>query len=97
MLFQGKCEIRWISESRVENEAKDSEKDEKDNDGRDRDVVYASSSMPSSPKNALIPTRCRFTPNHSSFNDNRYQSSSITSDRTIEEEEKIEWWFNPKP
>uniref|UniRef100_A0A9I9EAQ6 Uncharacterized protein n=1 Tax=Cucumis melo TaxID=3656 RepID=A0A9I9EAQ6_CUCME len=50
MLFRGKCEIRWISESRVGNEAEDSEKDEKDNDGRDRDVVYASSSMPSSPK-----------------------------------------------
>uniref|UniRef100_A0A9I9EJP2 Uncharacterized protein n=2 Tax=Cucumis melo TaxID=3656 RepID=A0A9I9EJP2_CUCME len=41
-------------------------------------------------KNALIPTRCRFAPNRSSFNDNRYQSSLITSDRTIEEEKKIE-------
>ncbi|KAA0025996.1 uncharacterized protein E6C27_scaffold34G003180 [Cucumis melo var. makuwa] len=53
MLFRGKYEIRRISESRVENEAEDSEKDEKDNDGRDRDVVYDSSSMPSPPKNAL--------------------------------------------
>uniref|UniRef100_A0A9I9DBK1 Uncharacterized protein n=1 Tax=Cucumis melo TaxID=3656 RepID=A0A9I9DBK1_CUCME len=90
MLFREKCEIRRISESRVGNEPEDLEKDEKDNDGRDRDVVYASSSMPSPPKNAFILTRCRFTPNRSSFNDNRYQSSLITSDGTIEEEEKIE-------
>uniref|UniRef100_A0A9I9EH57 Uncharacterized protein n=1 Tax=Cucumis melo TaxID=3656 RepID=A0A9I9EH57_CUCME len=47
-------------ESHIRNEAKDSEKDEKDNDGRDRDVVYSSSSMPLPPKNALILTRCRF-------------------------------------
>ncbi|KAA0041907.1 uncharacterized protein E5676_scaffold306G00990 [Cucumis melo var. makuwa] len=53
MLFRGKYEIRRISESRVENEAEDSEKDEKDNGGRDRDVVYDSSSMPSPPKSAL--------------------------------------------
>ncbi|KAA0039548.1 uncharacterized protein E5676_scaffold775G00820 [Cucumis melo var. makuwa] len=84
MLFQGKCEIRRTSKSHIENEVEDSEKDEKDNDGRNRDVVYASSSMPSPQKNTLIPT------SRSSFNNNRYQSSSITSDITIEEEEKIE-------
>uniref|UniRef100_A0A9I9D740 Uncharacterized protein n=1 Tax=Cucumis melo TaxID=3656 RepID=A0A9I9D740_CUCME len=94
MLFRGKREIRRISESRVGNEAEDSEKDEEDDDGRDRDAVYASSSVPSPPKNALILTRCRSTPNRSSFNDNRYRSSSITSDgSTVEEEEKTERGF----
>uniref|UniRef100_A0A9I9EFD8 Uncharacterized protein n=1 Tax=Cucumis melo TaxID=3656 RepID=A0A9I9EFD8_CUCME len=46
--------------------------------------------MPSSSKNALISTRCKSAPYRSSFNDNRYLNFSITSDRTAEEEEKIE-------
>ncbi|KGN48131.1 uncharacterized protein LOC105436016 [Cucumis sativus] len=95
MLCRGKREIRRISESRVGNEAEDSEKDEEEDDGRDGDAVYSSFSVPSPPKNALILSRCRSAPNRSSFNGTRYRSSSITSDGTVEveEEEKTEGGF----
>ncbi|KAA0033202.1 gag/pol protein [Cucumis melo var. makuwa] len=86
----GGVRTRRIFESRIENEVEDPENDEKDDEERDKDVDYASSSMPSSSKNALISTRCKSAPYRSSFNDNRYLNFSITSDRTAEEEEKIE-------
>ncbi|XP_038882779.1 uncharacterized protein LOC120073931 [Benincasa hispida] len=91
MFFRRKYEIRRkssIFESRVGNEAEDSEKDE-ENDGGARDAVF-SSSVPSPPKNALILTRCRSAPNRASFYGNRYRSRPITSDGSGEEEEKAE-------
>ena len=87
MFFQGKCEIRRkssITESRVRDEAEDSEQNE-ESEGAARDEVFASSA-PSPPKNALILTRCRSAPHRSSFYGNRYEISSIRSDRTEEEE-----------
>ncbi|XP_023543942.1 uncharacterized protein LOC111803666 [Cucurbita pepo subsp. pepo] len=87
MFFQGKREIRRkssITESRVRDEAEDSEQNE-ESEGAARDEVFASSA-PSPPKNALILTRCRSAPHRSSFYGNRYEISSIRSDRAEEEE-----------
>ncbi|XP_022977257.1 uncharacterized protein LOC111477626 [Cucurbita maxima] len=81
MFFQGKPEIRRkssITESRVRDEAEDSEQNE-ESEGAARDAVFASSA-PSPPKNALILTRCRSAPHRSSFYGNL-----IRSDRTEEE------------
>lgn len=73
-----------ISQSRVGNEAEDSEEEDEERGEGARDAAFASS-IPSPPKNALILTRCRSAPQRSSVSGYGYRSSPARSDGTGEE------------